>query len=257
MGGIVYQYRSVLHFPTFSSFSKQPKLGKSIFSIRDVSSTFERKGVKLSVSCVGSEDGNRRGQSSRRSSGSGRTTRKNDDESRKPRGGRKSKSSNQEEIISLFRRIQSSISKEVESVDTKKIKSDASEEKPPSAASILSVLQGGTIKQTEEANQGEKVDTKEQQILQANPLVADFKLTRPSSKFVKRSPIPSSSHMSRQPGDLDIKHGASLTPPATKELELERVEEMKLPELKELAKSRGLRGYSKLKKRELVELLKS
>jgi hypothetical protein len=32
---------------------------------------------------------------------------------------------------------------------------------------------------------------------------------------------------------------------------------MKLTELKELAKSRGIKGYSKLKKGELLELLRS
>ncbi|XP_004293969.1 PREDICTED: SAP-like protein BP-73 [Fragaria vesca subsp. vesca] len=257
MGGIVYQYHSVLHFPTFSSFSKQPKYGKPIFSLKDIADValpFERKGQKLIVSCNGSDEGNRRGQSSRRSTGSGRTAK--NDEAKKPRGGRKSKSSNQEEIISLFRRIQSSISKEVESVDTKKIKSDASEEKPPSAESILRVLQGGSTKQREVKQDRRKVDTQEQRI-QANPSVTDFKLTRPPSKFVKRSPIPSSAHMSRPPGEvLETKNGASVTTAVT-ELELERVEEMKLPELKELAKSRGMRGYSKLKKKELVELLKS
>lgn len=110
-------------------------------------SPFEPRELKLTVSCIGSDEGNRRGQPpSRRSSGSGRTTKKND-ETKKPRGGRKSKSSNQEEIISLFRRIQSSISKDVDSADTKKIKSNASEEKPPSAESILRVLQGGSTKQ--------------------------------------------------------------------------------------------------------------
>ncbi|PRQ29210.1 putative Rho termination factor [Rosa chinensis] len=259
MGGIVYQYHSVLRYPAFLSFSKQPKLGKPIFSLKDiadVSSPFERKGLKLTVSCVGSDEGSGRGQSSRRSSGSGRT-RKND-ETKKARGGRKSKSSNQEEIISLFRRIQSSISKEVDSVDTEKINSNASEEKPPSAESILRVLQGGSIKQKEEANQErEKVDMKEEQI-QANPSITDFKLMRPPSKFVKRSPIPSSSNNSSPPRKLlEMNNGASLATAGTKELELETIEEMKLPELKELAKSRGIRGYSKLKKRELVELLKS
>ncbi|KAK9936608.1 hypothetical protein M0R45_013439 [Rubus argutus] len=257
MGGIVYQYHSVLRFPTFSSFSKRPQLGKPIFSLRDIAdvpSPFEPRELKLSVSCIGSDERNRRGQPPRRSSGSGRTTKKND-ENKKPRGGRKSKSSNQEEIISLFRRIQSSISKDVDSADTKKIKSNASEEKPPSAESILRVLQGGSTEQKDKANQeGEKVDMKEQQI-QANPPVTDFKLTRPPSKFVKRSPIPSSSTPTGKL--LEPSNGASPHTAGTKELELERVEEMKLPELKELAKSRGFKGYSKLKKKELVELLKS
>lgn len=123
--------------------------------------------------------------------------------------------------------------------------------------SLLSVLflSGILLTMADKANQeGEKVDMKEQQI-QANPPVTDFKLTRPPSKFVKRSPIPSSSTPTGKL--LEPSNGASPHTAGTKEFELERVEEMKLPELKELAKSRGVKGYSKLKKKELVELLKS
>ncbi|KAM1045625.1 hypothetical protein ACFX2A_037430 [Malus domestica] len=102
-----------------------------------------------------------------------------------------------------------------------------------------------------------RTDTREEQ-MQSNPPVAEFKLTRPPSKFVKRSPIPHPSTPRSQ--FLDLDNGA--TPSATgrsgaEELDLVRVEGMKLPELKELAKSRGMRGYSKLKKMELVKLLKS
>lgn len=41
----------------------------------------------------------------------------------------------------------------------------------------------------------------------------------------------------------------------TREHELKKLEDMKLTELKEIAKSKGIKGYSKLKKGELVELL--
>lgn len=41
------------------------------------------------------------------------------------------------------------------------------------------------------------------------------------------------------------------------ETEKEEIETMKLAELKEVAKNKGLKGYSKLKKSEILELLRS
>lgn len=80
-------------------------------------------------------DGNRSGRPSQRTSASGRF-RKSDGE--KIPQSSDGNSSNQEEIISLFRRIQSSISKG-ESISSKKRNSKSSEEKP-SAESVLEVL---------------------------------------------------------------------------------------------------------------------
>jgi hypothetical protein len=96
---------------------------------------------------------------------------------------------------------------------------------------------------------------KKEQAVQNSPQVAELKSTRPPSKFVKRSPIPSSS----TPGGniLELNDEALAARAGSKELNLPRIEEMKLTELKELAKSRGMKGYSKLKKSELVELLRS
>ncbi|KAM1792851.1 hypothetical protein ACFX12_036665 [Malus domestica] len=254
MGASGFQYDSVLRFPTFFSFSKQPKLGNPIFSLKDVSPLFERKELHLTVTCSVGSQGNGRDQPPRR-----RSERANKDGSKK-RGSRKT-NANQEEIISLFRRIQTSISKEG-SVDDEKIGSDDYEDRPHSD-SILRALHGlRNPKGKADDKDGKKVfirrtDTREEQ-MQSNPPVAEFKLTRPPSKFVKRSPIPHPSTPRSQ--FLDLDNGT--TPSATgrsgaEELDLVRVEGMKLPELKELAKSRGMRGYSKLKKMELVKLLKS
>lgn len=91
---------------------------------------------------------------------------------------------------------------------------------------------------------------KERRIEESSPSM-DFKLMRPSSNFVKRSPIPSTS-TPRESVHV-IREGSPTTVVGE---ELQRVEEMKLPELKELARSRGIKGYSKLKKGELVELLR-
>ncbi|KAM2830827.1 hypothetical protein PS2_036339 [Malus domestica] len=243
MGTSGFQYDSVLRFPTFFSFSKQPKLGNPIFSLKDVSPLFERKELHLTVTCSVGSQGNGRDQPPRR-----RSERANKDGSKK-RGSRKT-NANQEEIISLFRRIQTSISKEG-SVDDEKIGSDDYEDRPHSD-SILRALHGlRNPKGKADEKDGKKAfirrtDPREEQ-MQSNPPVAEFKLTRPPSKFVKRSPIPHPS----------IPHPSATGSAGAEELDLVRVEGMKLPELKELAKSRGMRGYSKLKKMELVKLLKS
>uniref|UniRef100_A0A2P2JNC1 Rho termination factor-like N-terminal domain-containing protein n=1 Tax=Rhizophora mucronata TaxID=61149 RepID=A0A2P2JNC1_RHIMU len=84
---------------------------------------------------------------------------------------------------------------------------------------------------------------------------ADQKLTRPPSNFVKRTPIPSPS--SPRGIAVQITSELSAATSISPALESPKLEEMKLPELKELAKSRGFRGYSKLKKCELLELLRS
>ena len=89
----------------------------------------------------------------------------------------------------------------------------------------------------------------------AQHLAEKFNLTRPPSKFIKRSPIPFPSMPRGSPIELNSDPSAATeTEEASK---FPRIEEMKLPELKELAKSRGIKGYSKLKKGELLELLRS
>lgn len=95
---------------------------------------------------------------------------------------------------------------------------------------------------------------KKEQGTEANVPVTGFKLTRPPSKFVKRSPISSLTIPRGKP--LELSSESFSTADGT-ERDLPRVEEMKLPELKQLAKSRGIKGYSKLKKSELVTLLRS
>ncbi|CDO96839.1 unnamed protein product [Coffea canephora] len=169
-------------------------------------------------------------------------------------------SRNREEIISLFRRIQSSISKR--SANSKKRSSQPSED-GSSADSVLEVLRQSRTKGKTARKDGDKISARQRGSLgkeqRANySSVVDSKLTRPPSTFVRRSPIPLSN---RVPADLrsdqvpaaDDKKETEI--PELKGLALQKVEDMKLPELKELAKSKGIKGYSKLRKAELVKLL--
>lgn len=97
-----------------------------------------RPDPRLTLLCIGS-DGNRRGRP-QGSSDSDATTKK--EVHKKSPARKRSNSPNQEDIIALFRRIQSSISKEV-SVDAEEKTSNAAEDES-SAQSILRVLRGST-----------------------------------------------------------------------------------------------------------------
>ena len=80
----------------------------------------------------------------------------------------------------------------------------------------------------------------------------DFKLSRPPSNFVKRSPI---SYPTAPRGkNLEQNNEAVAT---NEGLKLANIEKLKLLELKELAKAKGIKGYSRLKKSELVQILRS
>ena len=74
-----------------------------------------------------------------------------------------------------------------------------------------------------------------------------FNASRPPSKFSRRSPILSLRAPRGNP--IEMNSETSMIS-SNKELK-----DMKLPELKELAKTRGIKGYSRLKKSELLELL--
>ncbi|ESQ55516.1 hypothetical protein EUTSA_v10026132mg [Eutrema salsugineum] len=120
--------------------------------------------------------------------------------------------SKQEEIISLFRRIQSSISKGDSQGAEEKNRNGSSEREPLSKA-ILDVLEKPRKKP--EGDTGVK----------SEPPKRQGNVARPPSSVAKRSPV-----------------GPSTSGPR---------------ELKEVAKKRGIKGYSKLKKSEILELLRS
>nr|GFC31159.1 SAP-like protein BP-73 [Tanacetum cinerariifolium] len=90
----------------------------------------------------------------------------------------------------------------------------------------------------------ERENNKQEKVERIDSVSNEGNLSRPPSNFMKKSPIPSV-HVERVKDDV-----MSAT-------DGEELEAMKLAELKELAKSRGVKGYSKLKKAELIELLKT
>ncbi|XP_058095533.1 SAP-like protein BP-73 isoform X2 [Magnolia sinica] len=251
-----------LGFPTCPAFKST--LRKSIFSDKDGALFFAARGelIQSSVSSIRPE-GNRRRRSPRKNTASDRAA-EEDEEEKVPQSpdGDSPESSNQEEIIALFRRIQSSISKGG-SGTTKRRSSSSSKEKK-SAESVLDVLnQYPSRKQFRDKGPSKEENgmlprktpaLRKEPITKEDSLKEEFKLSRPPSNFVKRSPIPSPPMLKEKVGEVNEDGLPAVV--AVKDSELQRVHGMKLSELKELAKSRGVKGYSKLKKGELVELLK-
>ncbi|XP_021772045.1 SAP-like protein BP-73 [Chenopodium quinoa] len=169
-----------------------------------------------------------------------------------------SKSSRREKLIALFKRIQIEISEGESgsgnySKSTQSIDDDSSVE-----TSVLEFLQQSSretkvesskLKHSEEPNR-KKQTSGEKSISVPEPPPTKF--TRPPSNFVKKSPIPLTTALQSNEIELNNKESSSES-----DRESLKVEGMKLSELKGLAKERGIRGYSKLKKSELVELLNS
>lgn len=84
------------------------------------------------------------------------------------------------------------------------------------------------------------------------PPKREVELPRPPSSFAKRTPIPSASSPR---GKLPVSNSYKALGEMAEKASL--IETMKLAELKEVAKNRGIKGYSKLRKSELLELIRS
>lgn len=261
---------SVLPFPSFD----RPNSAISIFSPKDGFSTFsgQRCCPRLAVSCTGS-DRDRQGGRPRKGRASGGSSKDGKNETPALDDSTSSGSSNQDDIIALFRRIQSSISKG-ESVNNNK--SSKLLEGRSSVESVLEVLRQSrreaSNKDADESFRKKKPTSKNIEKIQREPYALDFKKTRPPSYFVKRSPIPHPTPPRGRVFEQRIETSSTEVnnekkPIGTDESDdhfaVEGGEEstgldaMKLPELKEVAKLRGIKGYSKMKKGELLDLLKA
>lgn len=254
MEAIVFQPRILNRFPNLVSLGRRPT-----FASKDIADVYPIKSIKLSVT-NNRPDGNGGNRPPRRNSAPGKT-RKNEVSSRKTEAHKneedlkESKYNNQEEIIALFRKIQTSIAKESASSNDEESCKDEH-----GAESILETLResrkqvkGKTSKKVGAKALRSKGTSEGKEMHDTSPPVADFKLVRPPSKFVKRSPIPSP----QRGRGSHLRVDASQAIAESRELKVPSIENMKLTELKALAKSRGIKGYSKLKKNELIELLGS
>ncbi|OAY74115.1 hypothetical protein ACMD2_18355, partial [Ananas comosus] len=169
-----------------------------------------------------------------------------------------SKTSDQDEIISLFRRIRSSIAKG-ESVAARR-RSPTNVKEKPAVKSIQRHPSRKQVRAPREEVEREAALSKfsssedEQGKRDSPPPVNTAKLSRPASNFVKRSPIPPPPATRKTNKNAADEH--SPTEIRKEASEILKLEELKLVELKELAKEKGVKGYSRLKKGELIELLK-
>ncbi|KAL3377062.1 hypothetical protein AABB24_003467 [Solanum stoloniferum] len=242
----VFSSNSISQLPSFSALCK-PNLGIRIPKeiAYGVSLSTNRRDFHCSTLSTIRADGIRRRKSSK--DATPRKTSKGSELNIQPSPDSKSSNSlNQEEIISLFKRIQSSISKG-DSTSSKKRSTKSSEEKP-AIDSVLEILRHS--KTEPKGTKDDKGLTHQKEPETDYPPTADPRSTRLRSSFVKRSPLQSPFNSKEK---VELKAETSLENHV--ESEAVKIEEMKLPQLKELAKSRGLKGYSKLKKSELVELL--
>eukprot|EP01018_Ginkgo_biloba_P015912 Gb_35766 [translate_table: standard] len=225
-----------------------------------------------------------------------------------------SNSSGENDIVALFRRIQSqsAISKENPGNDQKNDTLSSQSKSKKSADSVLSVLRryperikeefkDETSQKISSIGEDEKMPAKvssrrgprktksEKTTSKSDKSLSDtFVLSRPPSKFVRSSPIPFSAIKqqvrpvpgiqqseitfslntpTKQNGDIsgdsdrtsaNVENGSVFRDsPFLSEGQLDDLSHLKLSELKKTAKSYGLKGYSKLKKAELLELLRN
>ncbi|MQL80153.1 hypothetical protein Taro_012614 [Colocasia esculenta] len=241
-----------------------PRAPAGLLNLADIadvglSPSSQRRQLQFSVCSIKSE-GNRKGRSQRKSASD---TPVEGDEKLKnsiPSVKESSELSSNEEILALFRRIQSSISKGEPVVrkkrNTRKVSqspkrvSDA-QRQDPKQKQVGDVI--STRSRDKQPPQQRDTSSKDENIVNASASER-FKPLRPPSKFVKQSPIP----LALLPrGSTSQIVGEELPITAAEDTPgVQKIDGLKLSELKELAKSRGVKGYSKLKKGELLELLK-
>lgn len=185
---------------------------------------------------------------------------------------------NQEEIISIIRRIRSSIEKESAKLQERSSNSKSSDENASSLESVLEVLSQSrtpgdaffsffilyflmkfsslsTEKTARKEGKKTTMQRRRRDSLRKEPKTElsssppPLLLTRPTSNFVRKSPIPSLVQES-----VDLKNRVDFKRTAA-EAAVQELEKMKLSQLKEIAKCNGIKGYSRMKKAELIKLL--
>ncbi|KAJ4823170.1 hypothetical protein Tsubulata_019224 [Turnera subulata] len=246
-------------FPSCFNFRKQLKLG---YSLKDGCLAFALENDELQL-CLPSTRPNRSYGDRPVQKGFAfvRAKQKDEEGNLNDTDGKQPKSSEQKEIIALFRRIRSSISKE-----------QRAKKRISPAKSVNRLLEEVLDKSTEQRKDAATKRDKDNVLAQKKGVpkkekiqnempqsVIGSKFIQPPTNFVSRSPIPAPSDPGGKPSELkgEATSAAPAAAASRNELELPRIEEMKLAELRGLAKSRGIKGYSKLKKGELQELLRS
>ncbi|MED6155072.1 hypothetical protein PIB30_002284 [Stylosanthes scabra] len=178
------------------------------------------------------------------------TSRRNEDKRSKSFKGEKSESPHHEEIMDLLKRIRISISK-----GNSQNKDNPTPEHGRDILDDPKKQVKGNISKPKDLL--EKIGNEEGAEENPHTSGSGFNLIRLPSNFTKKTPIPS---LSAPRGNIigQTNHGSSEVSSETKvQSESESLEVMKLAELKELAKSRGIESYSKLKKSELIKVLGS
>ncbi|KAK9706818.1 hypothetical protein RND81_07G153600 [Saponaria officinalis] len=162
---------------------------------------------------------------------------------------------NRDRLIALFRRIQESIS-QGESRTGSNISSRLSTDDSSVQTSVLEFLHQSNSEQANPTHSEQSTSKgrkpKKEKSMADSQYSSNHTVTRPPSNFVKKSPIPSPTLSTSNGGKAADGRDSSVE---TRN-ESEKYGEMKLSELKVLAKERGIKGYSKFKKKELIELLR-
>ncbi|MBA0811029.1 hypothetical protein Gohar_002967 [Gossypium harknessii] len=258
MAAAILSFQSLSRFAPSFPFNKQLKLRKPVLSLTEIADkSVPFSSLNPTLSSITS-DGNTKGSGPKKSSNNVPGSKEIDENEKSSSGIKAHKSSSKEEMIALFRRIQSSISKG--KPGRAKSESFRSSEDKSTAESAMDVIRESrmNVKDTR-SKKGTKAlrwrssVSKKSKVEKKATVETEFNLSRPPSNFIKRSPIPHPT----APRTKTPERNNEVVSTDGKGSELANMEKLKLSELKELAKARGIKGYSRLRKTELLQLLMS
>ncbi|KAF2292715.1 hypothetical protein GH714_027241 [Hevea brasiliensis] len=174
----------------------------------------------------------------------------------------------EKEIVELFRKVQAQLRERAAVKEDKKVEASKGKGKESETVdSLLKLLRKHSIEQRKKkvSSQDFAVDHQEQSRSQSKDKSTSF--LNLNDKERSRVPEPNSSSFTRPPSNFQRKSPVPQTElePEEAELALEQEPEssflkedlssLKLPGLRAIAKTRGIKGFSKMKKGELVKLL--